>query len=279
MDEKPMSKNSLKDAPDIDVIHARPEPKPVHKRILKHLERGVYITAVLGLAIVLFYGLADRRMSNTTHQKKVQSLMKMNDSYNTKMLALAEEKKALEQKLATLKSSEDVAKRDLEAYITKKYRTVPRVVAKEVAGQVARLTREQDVPFSLIVGLIEVESQFKPWAISKKDARGLMQVMPFWIKKKKEIGMDLASKYDLHDIETNIKAGIQVFKFHLKEANNDINKGLYLYVGKDNTYANKVFNAMGRFEVFRSTLDTTLRDEENQEELKDTQAPKAKKEQ
>jgi len=98
-----------------------------------------------------------------------------------------------------------------------------------------------------------------------------MQVMPFWIKKKKEIGMELSSKYDLHDVETNIKAGIQVFKYHLKEAKNDINQGLYLYVGEDSTYANKVFNAMGRFEVFRSTLDTTLRAGENQEELKNAQ--------
>ena len=181
-----------------------------------------------------------------------------------KLTELENQNKELASKLERLKTKEDLARRDLEAYILKKYRTIPDVVAKEVAAQVVKLTKEEGVPFSLIVGLIEVESHFKPWAVSKKGARGLMQVMPFWVKNKK-VDLGIKSKYELHSIKTNIKAGIKVFKYHLKETDNDINKGLYFYVGKDNTYANKVFNAMGRFEIFRSTLDTTLRDEANRD--------------
>lgn len=176
---------------------------------------------------------------------------------------------ALEDEIALIKAKEDLPRRDLEAYILKKYRTIPEVVATEVASQVVELTKKQGVPFSLIVGLIEVESHFKPWAVSKKGARGLMQVMPFWVKNKKA-DLGLKSKFDLHDIGTNIEAGIKIFKIHLEEAKNDINQGLYLYVGKDKTYADKVFNAMGRFEIFRSTLDTKLRDGTDQDAIEST---------
>lgn len=183
--------------------------------------------------------------------------------------------KELTTKLERFKTREDWAQRDLEAYILKKYRVVPAVVAKEIAYQVVKQTKKESVPFPLIVGLIEVESQFMPWAISKKGARGLMQVMPFWVKRGKA-NLGIKSKYDLHDISTNITAGIKVFKIHLKEANNDINKGLYLYVGKDKTYASKVFNAMGRFVFFRSTLDTALRDEAGRDAVKDATERKRK---
>lgn len=176
---------------------------------------------------------------------------------------------ALEDEIALIKAKEDLPRRDLEAYILKKYRTIPEVVATEVASQVVKLTKEQGVPFSLIVGLIEVESHFKPWAVSSRGARGLMQVMPFWVKNKKA-DLGLKSKFDLHDIGTNIEAGIKIFKIHLGEAKNDINQGLYLYVGKDKTYADKVFNAMGRFEIFRSTLDTKLRDGTDQDAIEST---------
>jgi len=167
----------------------------------------------------------------------------------------------LQNKLASLKDGDDIAKRDLEAYILHKYKTIPKVVAREVACQTVTITKQEEVPFSLVVGIMEVESQFKPWLISKKGARGLMQVMPMWLKNKK-VTFEAKNKYDLHNISTNIKAGIKIYKIHLKEANNDINQALYLYVGKDKTYSDKVFNAMGRFEAFRSTLDTFSADKE-----------------
>ena len=278
MDEhKPLMKEKKLEPPQPLAKRIIKEDVAVKRKILRFMERGVYIVAIFGMAITMFYGYANYKIKvnivdKLTHDKADLKADGIVLQYTID--ALIQQRSGLENKLANLKNKEDLSRRDLEAYIIKKFRVIPQVVAHEVAAQVVKLTKERGVPFSLLVGLIEVESQFKPWAISKKDARGLMQVMPFWIKKKKEIGMDLKSKYDLHDISTNIKAGIQVFKYHLKEADNDINQGLYLYVGKDRTYANKVFNAMGRFEVFRSTLDTALRDEENKEFGEVKAAPK-----
>lgn len=244
-------------------------PMPEIPRTVTHdLIRWVIgITALLIIGSMMLVGFFYRE--NVIKQDMIQhtaikSLTDSKKSAVSRVIILTEEKKMLEEKLNRLKTKEGLAQRDLEEYILKKYRVVPKIVAKEVATQTAKLTKEEGVPFSLIVGIMEVESQFKPWLVSKKDARGLMQVMPFWVKNPK-IDLGLKDKYDLHDIDVNIKAGIAVYKIHLKEANNDINQGLYLYVGKDSTYADKVFNAMGHFEAFRSTLDTTLRGEENKD--------------
>lgn len=239
--------------------------KNIKRDIIAVLLCTVLFVALAGVSIasVLKYIEMSAKITNLTEQVEHKDKARAEAVY--RVVALTEQKETLEEKLVNLKNKEDLAKRDLEAYILKKFRVVPKVVAHEMAVQTVKLTKEYGVPFSLIVGLMEVESQFKPWAISKKDARGPMQVMPFWVKKKKSINLEINSKYDLHDVPTGITAGIKVFKYHLKEANNDINQGLYLYVGKDRTYANKVFNAMGRFEIFRSTLDTTLRSEEIKE--------------
>ena len=47
----------------------------------------------------------------------------------------------------------------------------------------------------LVLALIRVESNFRPWAISPKGARGMMQIMP---KTGKFIARSLADEYGLH---------------------------------------------------------------------------------
>ena len=103
----------------------------------------------------------------------------------------------------------------------------------------------------LIVGMIQVESSFNPMAVSSKHARGLMQVMPEWIKKLDNI----SDANDLHDIDKNIDAGIQVLLIHIEEADGSLSKGLYHYVGKSKSYVDNVYQAMGQFIAFRSTID------------------------
>ncbi|MGD9157704.1 MAG: lytic transglycosylase domain-containing protein [Desulfobacteraceae bacterium] len=206
-----------------------------------------------------------------------QGRLRMVEDLKKTVTALNSEKRELKERLAMVKTREGLARRDLEAYILKKYPTVPKVLAKEIAIQTAQLTKEYSVPFPLIVGIMEVESGFKPWLVSKVGARGLLQVMPEWVKKgkngKNKLDMDI-DKNDLHDVEANLTAGIKVFKIHLKENHNNINKALYYYVGRDKKYAGMVFSAMGKFVTFRSTLDTTLNDEEKEED--EAKAPEAK---
>jgi len=91
---------------------------------------------------------------------------------------------------------------------------------------------------SLVLGLVQVESGFRKYAISTAGARGYMQVMPFWTRA---IGDGNASA--LFHMQTNLRFGCVILRHYL-----DIEKGdLYLALGRYNgsrgrpEYPNAVF--------------------------------------
>ena len=94
---------------------------------------------------------------------------------------------------------------------------------------------------SLVLGLIEVESGFRKYAISSVGARGYMQVMPFW---SRVIGTgDPASLFHL---QTNLRFGCIILRHYLDRERGD----LYLALGRYNgsrgrpEYPNAVFAAL-----------------------------------
>lgn len=94
----------------------------------------------------------------------------------------------------------------------------------------------------LVLALIEVESHFDPYAISRVGAQGLMQVMPFW---KKEIGRP---SDNLTDIETNLSYGCRILQFYLKKENGNWMNALARYNGSYGKYwyPERVMNAWKR---------------------------------
>ena len=77
----------------------------------------------------------------------------------------------------------------------------------------------------LVLGLIEVESGFKKYAISSTAARGYMQVMPFWVG---QIG---TPDQDLFHLRTNLRYGCNILRFYLDRENGDLNRALARYNG------------------------------------------------
>jgi len=76
----------------------------------------------------------------------------------------------------------------------------------------------------LVLGLIQVESGFKKYAVSSAGARGFMQVMPFWVK--------LIGRNDdnLFHLRTNLRYGCTILRHYL-----DIEKGdLFRTLGRYN---------------------------------------------
>lgn len=92
----------------------------------------------------------------------------------------------------------------------------------------------------LVLALIEVESHFDSYAISKSGAQGMMQVMPFWLD---EIGRP---NDNLIEIKTNLRMGCTILKYYMKMENNDLHKALARYNGSRNSkvYSNKVLLAL-----------------------------------
>ena len=92
----------------------------------------------------------------------------------------------------------------------------------------------------LVLALIEVESAFDEFAISVAGARGLMQVMPFWLD---EIGL---SDKNLFKIRTNLRMGCTILRYYLDMESGNLTRALARYNGSlgRNTYPNKVINAL-----------------------------------
>jgi soluble lytic murein transglycosylase-like protein len=81
-----------------------------------------------------------------------------------------------------------------------------------------------DLP--LVLGLIEVESHFRKFAVSSAGARGFMQVMPFWVRL---IGDGDVSK--LFHLQTNLRFGCVILRHYLDREQGDVFMGLGRYNG------------------------------------------------
>lgn len=94
----------------------------------------------------------------------------------------------------------------------------------------------------VILGLIEVESRFRQYAISGVGARGLMQVMPFWVR---QIGRP---EHNLFDIRTNLRYGCTILRYYRNRENGNMARALARYNGSlgRTTYSNAVISAWQR---------------------------------
>ena len=77
----------------------------------------------------------------------------------------------------------------------------------------------------LVLGLIQVESGFNKYAVSTAGARGLMQVMPFWVTL---IG---AQGDNLFDLRKNIRYGCTILRHYLDLEKGDLYRALGRYNG------------------------------------------------
>ena len=77
----------------------------------------------------------------------------------------------------------------------------------------------------MVLGLIQVESGFRKYAVSSAGARGYMQVMPFWIRAIGE------PQHNLFSLRTNLRYGCVILRFYLDRENGDYFRALGRYNG------------------------------------------------
>ncbi len=77
----------------------------------------------------------------------------------------------------------------------------------------------------LVLGVIQVESNFRKYATSSAQARGYMQVMPFWIKAIGE------PQHNLFRLRINIRYGCVILRYYLNRENGDFFRALGRYNG------------------------------------------------
>jgi len=98
---------------------------------------------------------------------------------------------------------------------------------------------KHDLPPEMVLALIQIESAFKPYALSRVGAQGYMQIMPFW---RKEIGR---SSDNLMDYQTNLKYGCAILAHYLKKEKGNWVRALARYNGSlgKTWYPEKVMKA------------------------------------
>ena len=77
----------------------------------------------------------------------------------------------------------------------------------------------------LVLGVIEVESAFRKYAVSRAGARGYMQVMPFWLKL---IGQP---NHNLFHMRTNLAYGCAILRHYVDMEQGDYFRALGRYNG------------------------------------------------
>lgn len=138
----------------------------------------------------------------------------------------------------------------LDAMSGKLERRIPdRILREEFLVTVHYEAKRAGLDPQMVLGLIQVESAFRKYAVSSAGARGLMQVMPFWIKV---IG---GNDDNLFHLRTNLRFGCVILRHYV-----DIEKGdLYRALGRYNgslgrpEYPNMVLGAWKQWEFTPAT--------------------------
>ena len=100
----------------------------------------------------------------------------------------------------------------------------------------------------LVLGLVQVESAFRKYAVSPVGARGYMQVMPFWTRV---IGDSDPNK--LFQMQTNLRYGCSILRLYIDMERGDLFLALGRYNGSRGRpeYPNAVQDAWKRWEFSR----------------------------
>lgn len=95
----------------------------------------------------------------------------------------------------------------------------------ELLRKIHRAATRADLSPEVVLAVIQIESRFDPYAVSRAGAQGLMQVMPFW---KREIGRE---DDNLTQIDTNLRYGCTILKYYLDMEKGDLTPALARYNG------------------------------------------------
>jgi soluble lytic murein transglycosylase-like protein len=99
---------------------------------------------------------------------------------------------------------------------------------------------------ALVLGLVQVESNFRKFAVSSAGARGYMQVMPFWTRV-----LANGDAGQLFNLQTNLRFGCVILRHYLDLERGDLFMALGRYNGSrgKSLYPNAVLGAKKRWDL------------------------------
>lgn len=156
----------------------------------------------------------------------------------------AEDRTLLTQAIANAQSFQD--RFDAEVWLTdmanrlKSWDEIPAEERVQILKIVHQEALHAGIAPELVLSVIQVESNFDHYALSSAGARGLMQVMPFWLDELNR------PNDDLFDIRTNIRFGCIILKHYMDRERGNHARALARYNGSSGQlwYPKRVFDAM-----------------------------------
>lgn len=107
---------------------------------------------------------------------------------------------------------------------------------------IEEFSKKYNVDFALIKAMIRAESGFNPLAVSRKGAKGLMQLMP-----ETALRMNVVNVFNPRE---NIDGGVRYFRYLLSLFNNDLRLSLAAYNAGEN-----VVSELKTIPPYRETID------------------------
>jgi len=178
---------------------------------------GLYVLFVALLFLIGFYSY---------------NLEKKIGKYELRVEKLEMKNWKLEQKLET---SNEKLKKVEELYFRDNAFRIRYPVVSKIFSTVFKKSKKYKVDPFIVLALIQVESSFKPYAVSSAGAYGLMQVNYAVWKDELKINFN-----KIFDIDYNIELGIKIFKHYLKINNNNLLKAFLMY-NNGYKYDNKAY--------------------------------------
>lgn len=110
----------------------------------------------------------------------------------------------------------------------------------EILQAVHREAVRAKLPPEMVLAVIDVESGFQRYAVSRANAQGLMQIMRFWLKELEMPG------HSLLDIQDNIRMGCTILRYYYDMENGNWNRALARYNGSlgSQKYPNLVYDRL-----------------------------------
>jgi soluble lytic murein transglycosylase-like protein len=107
-------------------------------------------------------------------------------------------------------------------------------------------SRRAGLDTAMVLGLVQVESNFRKFAVSSVGARGYMQIMPFWTRVLAD-----GDAGKLFHMQTNLRFGCVILRHYLDRERGDLFLALGRYNGSRGRppYPNAVFAAQRLWEM------------------------------
>lgn len=150
------------------------------------------------------------------------------------------------------------------------YKIYPEL-AREIVEYAKEFSKEYSIPLTILLAIMDIESDYRYDAVSKSEALGLMQVhAPTWLDKDNKLNLYDAGlvtcKKELFSPKHNIRAGTYILNLYMQEGmrkgvDNPVHYAATRYFGgTKNTYYQKLISALGEFQVFGYTVAATNTD-------------------